>query len=294
MRPTRALTAGLVLLSLGLLAVRGTGGAAASLTVEAVDIGQGDALLLRVPGGEATLVDTGPSPWSGRRLARVLSRRGVREPVHLVITHPHGDHAGGWITLARLWPLATTTVPVIASEADPWDAYRPPDPAPSPLRRGDGWTRGPASFSVRWPPRPFTLPDANMVSLVLRVSWLDRELWLMGDALAIQERDLLDLGEPGPFRHRLLKAGHHGSRTASDLAWITALRPEVALFPAGLRNRFEHPHPETLEVLQRAGAAGWITGPRSGVQVVAVPGGWRCAFGDGTSAFMPLRTGPPP
>lgn len=294
MRPTRALTAGLVLLSLGLLAVRGTGGAATSLTVEAVDIGQGDALLLRVPGGEATLVDTGPSPWSGRRLARVLSRRGVREPVHLVITHPHGDHAGGWTTLARLWPLATTTVPVIASETDPWDAYRPLDTAPSPLRRGDGWTRGRASFSVRWPPKPFALPDANMVSLVLRVSWQDRELWLMGDALAIQERDLLHLGEPGPFRHRLLKAGHHGSRTASDPAWIAALRPEVALLPAGLRNRFEHPHLETLEVLQRAGVAGWITGPRSGVQVVAVRGGWRCAFGDGTSAFTPLRTGPPP
>ncbi|HJW42900.1 MAG TPA: ComEC/Rec2 family competence protein [Geothrix sp.] len=294
MRRTRALAAGLVALSLGLLAMRGTGRAAASLTLEAVDVGQGDALLLRVPGGEATLVDTGPSPWSGRRLARVLSRRGVREPVHLVITHPHGDHAGGWATLTRLWPLASTTVPVIASETDSWDAYRPPDTEPSPLRRGETWDRGPASFSVRWPPKPFDLPDANMVSLVLRVSWLDRELWLMGDALAIQERDLLGLGDPGPFRHRLLKVGHHGSRTASDPTWITALQPEAALLPAGLRNRFDHPHAETLEVLRRVGAASWITGPRSGVQVVAVPGGWRCAFGDGTAAFTPLRTGPPP
>ena len=103
--------------------------------------------------------------------------------------------------------------------------------------------RGKAAFSVRWPPRPFALPDPNMVSLVLRVRWQDRELWLMGDALAPQERDLLDLGDPGPAPHRLLKVGHHGSRNASDPAWIGALAPEVAIIPAGLRNRFEHPHP---------------------------------------------------
>src|ERR1035438_7728214 len=110
LRRTRALTLGLVGLSFGLLALRGTGHAATTLSLEAVDIGQGDALLLRVPGGEATLIDTGPGPWTGRRLARVLSRRGVREPVHLVLTHAHGDHAGGWATLSRLWPLASTSV----------------------------------------------------------------------------------------------------------------------------------------------------------------------------------------
>ena len=101
--------------------------------------------------------------------------------------------------------------------------------------------RGAAAFSVRWPARAFALPDANMVSAVLRVDWQDRELWLMGDALAIQERDLMDLGEPGPTTHRLLKAGHHGSRNASDPAWIAALKPEVVIIPASYRNPFNTP-----------------------------------------------------
>ncbi len=314
---TRALTVGLVATSLGLLAFRGTGGAPRTLSLESVDIGQGDALLLRVPGGEATLIDTGPGPWTGRRLARVLSRRGVREPVHLVLTHAHGDHAGGWATLSRLWPLASTAVPVTAAEEDPWALYRPTAGAdPAGLLRGDAWTRGEAAFSVRWPPRAFALPDANMVSVVLRVTWRDRELWLMGDALAVQERDLLDLGDPGaditggdrlhagtrdvppgtplPFAHRLLKAGHHGSRTASDPAWIAALRPEVAIIPAGFRNRFEHPHAETLETFRREGLTPWITGPSCGVQVSSVEGGWRIRTGDGAEAFTPLRKSPNP
>ncbi|MDP1833265.1 MAG: ComEC/Rec2 family competence protein [Geothrix sp.] len=344
LRRTRALTVGLVALSLSLLAFRGTGRAPDTLSLESVDIGQGDALLLRVPGGDATLIDTGPGPWTGRRLARVLSRRGVREPVHLVLTHAHGDHAGGWATLSRIWPMLTTSVPVTADDEDPWTPYRPSAGAdPAGLLRGDAWTRGEAAFSVRWPPSPFALPDPNAVSIVLRVNWRDRELWLMGDALAVQERDLMALGEPDmkegdrplppvalpsnarstgacsnspsargdgnpcPPRaprvvigqspittsvslpHRLLKTGHHGSRNASDPIWISALKPEVAILPAGLRNRFEHPHPETLETFRREGVAPWITGPSRGVRASAVDGGWRIETGDGTEAFTPLR-----
>jgi competence protein ComEC len=290
LKRTRALTAGLVFTSLGFFTIRGTGRSADTLSLEAVDIGQGDALLLRVPGGDATLIDTGLGSWTGRRLARVLSRRGVREPVHLLITHAHGDHAGGWATLSRLWPITTTSVPVTAEDEDPWIPYRPSaGEDPSGLLRGDSWTRGEAAFSVRWPARAFGLPDANMVSTVLRVTWKDRELWLMGDALAIQERDLMDLGEPGPSMHRLLKAGHHGSRNASDPAWIAALKPEVAIVSAGLRNPFEHPHPETLETFRRQGLAPWITGPSCGVRVSALTGGWGIETGDGATGFTPLR-----
>ncbi len=290
---TRALTVGLVLTSLGFFAFRGTGRGPDTLSLEAVDIGQGDALLLRVPGGDATLIDTGPGPWTGRRLARVLSRRGVREPVHLILTHAHGDHAGGWATLARLWPLRTTSVPVTADSEDPWSGFRPSaGEDPSGLLRGDAWTRGEATFSVRWPARAFALPDANMVSAVLRVAWRDRELWLMGDALAIQERDLLDLGEPGLAPHRLLKAGHHGSRNASDPAWIAALKPEVVIIPAGFRNPFEHPHPETLETFRQEGLTPWTTGTCCGVRLSALAGGWGIQAGDGTAAFTPLRRNP--
>jgi competence protein ComEC len=291
---TRALAVALVGLSAGLLAFRGTGRAPDTLSMEAIDVGQGDALLVRVPNGDTTLVDTGASPWTARRVARVLSRRGVREPVHLVLTHPHGDHAGGWATLARLWPLASTSAPVTADDDDPWAPFSPPNADPSGLLRGDAWTRGDAAFSVRWPARAYALPDANMVSAVLRVAWRDRELWLMGDALGIQERDLLDLGEPGPFAHRVLKAGHHGSRTASDPTWVAALRPEVAVVSAGLRNRFDHPHPETLETFRKEGVEAWISGPCRGVRTSAVPGGWQIETGDGTAAFIPFRKSPSP
>jgi competence protein ComEC len=291
LRRTRALALLITAASLCLFIRHGTGSASRSLSLEAVDIGQGDALLLRQPGGDATLIDTGPSPWAARRLVRALSRRGVTEPVHLLLTHPHGDHAGGWATLARLWPLEDVASPALADPEDPWAPYRPA--APQPLvtaLRGDRWRRGETELSVRWPPKPFALPDANMVSLVLRARWRDRELWLMGDALQVQERDLMDLHdpEPDPF-HRALKVGHHGSRSSSDPAWIAALHPEVALITAGRANRFDHPHPETRATLEAAKVPYAVAGERRGLRLEAVAGGWELEGGDGGSAFLPFR-----
>jgi competence protein ComEC len=283
-RRTRWLCAALAGASLGLLAARGVGRAPPGLSVEAVDIGQGDALLLRVPGGDATLVDTGPDPAGARRIARVLSRRGVREPVHLVLTHPHLDHAGGWATLARLWPPASTALPAVAGPGAPWARYGPPGGAAGAgaLRRGLAWNRGEAAFSVRWPPGPLAVKDHNMTSAVLRVRWRDREVWLMGDALSIQERDLMALGDPGRGRRlRLLKAGHHGSRSASDPAWVAALRPDLALVSAGRRNAFDHPHAEALAALRSEGARVFVTGACRGVRVEARGDGWLVETGDG-------------
>jgi len=284
LRRTRWLCAGLTGASLALLAARGVGRRPEAFSLEVIDIGQGDALLLRLPGAPATLVDTGPDARAGRRIARVLSRRGVREPVHLVLSHPHLDHAGGWATLARLWPLASTALPVLAGPGA-WAPYGPPGAAARAtlLRRGQEWSRGEARFAVRWPPGPLALGDLNMSSAVLRVRWRDREAWLMGDALAIQERDLLALGDPGPARAgtRLLKAGHHGSRSASDPAWVRALDPALVLVSAGRDNRFEHPHAEAMAALRSTGAPVFVSGTRRGLRVQAEAGGWRIEAGDG-------------
>ena len=127
-----------------------------------------------------------------------------------------------------------------------------------------------------------------MISQVLRVNWRDRELWLMGDAMAIQERDLLDLGDPGPLRaHRLLKAGHHGSASASNPAWIEALAPELVIFTVGRKNPFEFPSPRTLETLKAIPS--FATGPSGGLHVTAVAEGWRVEMGRGSTRFVPLR-----
>jgi competence protein ComEC len=39
---------------------------------------------------------------------------------------------------------------------------------------------------------------------------------------------------------------HHGSRHSSDVLWLRAVQPDLAIVSAGWRNRFGHPHPTVL------------------------------------------------
>ncbi len=278
LQPTRALVTLLTVVTVGLVASRGVGTPVKALTVEAVEVGHGDALLVRAPGSDALLVDTGGSPWAARRIARVLSRRGVREPLHLLVTHPHGDHAGGWGTLVRLWPLTSQRRSAVHPEAVWWDPLVAPEvwQRSRPVIRGAAWNLGPMACAVRWPPGPLHLADPNGTSAVLRLRWGAHEAWLMGDAETLQEQDLQELGEPGPGpAHRLLKPGHHGAANATSAAWLQALRPQVALVTAERHSSFGFPHPETLVRLEAAGCRVIRCGDTSGARVEATPTGWR-------------------
>ena len=57
---------------------------------------------------------------------------------------------------------------------------------------------------------------------------------------------------PSELRSDFLKVGHHGSRTSSSPLLLGVVRPGVAAISCGARNRFRHPHPETLEILGRS------------------------------------------
>jgi len=92
--------------------------------------------------------------------------------------------------------------------------------------------------------------DPNEESVVLLVEYAGCRLMFMGDAGDPVERRLA--GRAGDVD--LLKVGHHGSRTASDAAWLAELKPERAVISVGRRNRYGHPAPETLERLAAAHA----------------------------------------
>jgi hypothetical protein len=75
----------------------------------------------------------------------------------------------------------------------------------------------------------------------------------MGDAQADAEASMLAAGLIQ--KTDILKVGHHGSRSSSSPAFLSAVKPTVAIYSAGLGNDYGHPHPETIQALQAIGAA---------------------------------------
>ena len=93
-------------------------------------------------------------------------------------------------------------------------------------------------------PAPVPGEGANDNSFVLRLRFGDRTALLSGDAEQGEEARVLGAG--APLRANLLKVGHHGSKTSSSPRFLAAVSPELAIVSCGVRNRFGHPHPNTL------------------------------------------------
>jgi competence protein ComEC len=269
-----------------------------AVVVDILDVGDAEATLVALPDGRRILVDGGgppDDPRGGRRAQAVLQaleERHVRRLDLVVLTHPHPDHFGGLpavasrVAIAELWlsPQAEAEAP--SGTVARWVGEQ--------ARRGTRVRRtpgicgphelglvrlevlapcGPAGFDVAL--------DENDNSLVLRLSLGATNLLFAGDAgLAAEERLL---AQPGLLAVDVLKVAHHGSRTASGEAFLSAVRPQAAIVSAA-SHRPDHrgpPHAEVLDRLAASGADVLQTGIDGAITVHLDARGWRLYDGRG-------------
>lgn len=261
--------AGLVPLSAWFSAAEGSG-----LALHFLNVGQGDAALIRTPLGHWILVDAGPADErrdAGQAVVLpFLVRHGVRRLSALVLSHAHLDHVGGAPAVLRRVPAD-----LILDPAEPvgephylemLDLAAARGARWRPARAGDSLVIDGVRLVVLHPDTTWTRwrQDLNDDSAVLLVRLGAFEALLAGD-LGVKGESLL-AGRVGPVD--LLKVGHHGSAGSSGIPWLAELEPKAAVVSVGV-NRYGHPSPAALERLARAHADVWRT-DREGTVTVLV------------------------
>ncbi len=263
--PRRAACAALLLAAAIAVAPRPVDHSRDALLVEAIDVGQGDSLLLIAPDGKTMLVDGGgfgggphqaPQDYDiGEEVvSQVLWSRGIRRLDVVVLSHAHSDHMGGLPAVLRnfhpaeLWvgnnPRFGAYNALLDEAADLRVRVRS-------LRAGDALLFGPTQVSVLAPLRDYqpAAEPGNNDSLVLRVAYGATSVLLEGDAEAPVEDAML--AEPG-LASTLLKVGHHGSITSTRPEFLARVAPQWAVISCGPHNRYGHPRMEVLEELEAA------------------------------------------
>ncbi|HQW51009.1 MAG TPA: DNA internalization-related competence protein ComEC/Rec2 [Tepidiformaceae bacterium] len=231
----------LAIIPISLLPARGPG----RLTVDFLDIGQGDAILVTTPHGRQVLVDGGPSDLRLARQLGAVMPHWDRSLDALILTHPEEDHLGGLPGMARRLHIARVYDSGLTNRSATFTAFDDELPKRERLAAGDSLVIDGVTFEAVWPPADFASADRNDASVVIRISFGGVRFLLCGDIEAGAQRELLATTDVGAD---VIKVPHHGSRT-SDPGFLQAVGAAVAVIQSGEGNRFRHPHEETLAAL---------------------------------------------
>jgi competence protein ComEC len=235
-----------------------------TLEVTAIDVGQGDSLLVVFPRGSTMLIDGGGILSFGRTrrvnfdigedvVSPYLWSRGIRRIDVMVATHAHQDHIGG--------------IPALMANFHPRELWTGANPSPDltaaarrlgvsvfERRAGPPFEYSGARVRILAPPLAYgPSKPGNGDSLALRLEYGSNSFLLTGDLERPGELDLVFDSGLGPAD--VLKVGHHGSRTSTNEPFLDAVSPSIAMISTGYENSFGHPHPDVLARLRARNAA---------------------------------------
>ncbi len=219
------------------------------------DVGQGLSVMVR-DRKQVLVYDTGPAlegVYSAVESVLIpnLKQLGVRRIDTLVISHGDGDHAGGLPLLFSAFEVGR----VVTGEPERVAAMLPDDAGVTveSCARNGSRAMGNLDLSFWRSPGEVEGNDASCV-LTVRSASHAMEVVLPGDITRRVERlfPVNPVQEPDPFRVVLVP--HHGSKTSSSEQWVGAMAPDIALFSAGYRHRFGHPHEDVVSRYLSAGS----------------------------------------
>ncbi len=222
------------------------------------DVGQGDSIFIKTPYGQKILIDGGPDNTVIRRLSEVLPFYDKSIDI-MISTHPHADHVTGLVEVLKRYKVGKVYYTgVLHTSADylRWlELINEKDIEMQIVKDAFDLELGPdLKLEFLYPLSDLTnqkVENLNNVSIINRLVYKNKSFLFTGDAEKEVEEELLQ--ENFNLQADILKAGHHGSKTASSEEFLQAVDPEITVIQCGKDNDFGHPHLRTIRNLEKLG-----------------------------------------
>lgn len=228
------------------------------LSVMAIDVGQGDAILIKFPNNETALIDGGNANEyfdNGKFvIAPLLQYLKIDRINYGIITHLDADHLNGYISLIEKNLVDKIYKPSLDSNSFidiVFEALLKEHNVEISYHTKDTMTIGSCrvyclndSLYMK-----YLLPDKNEGSGVHKIVYGETSFLFTGDIGHKAERYLINFYR-GFLKSNVLKLGHHGSKGSSCPEFIKTVSPQHAIISAGIDNRFGHPSPDVLQLLE--------------------------------------------
>ncbi len=219
------------------------------LTIQFLDVGQADCILITTASNEAMLIDAGNNA-DGEGIVQYLWDQGVEHLRYVIGTHPHEDHIGGLDDVIRAFPIEELMMPKVMTQTVTFesvlDAAAEKGLSITAPGIGDVFTFGEGSFQVLSTGEEEE--NLNSSSIVIRMTYGELHFVFTGDAEQDAEERMLDSGLP--LWADVLKVAHHGSETSSSAAFLQAVAPRDCVISVGKDNSYGHPAKSVLERME--------------------------------------------
>lgn len=240
------------------------------LEVDYLNIGQGDSELIKTPDHKLVLIDGGPDNLVLNRLGEVLPfyRRKID---YLILSHYHDDHATGLIEVIKRYQVKNL-IYSNKRQSELLDnllkVAQDNKVRITPLANSAKIDLEKDCFLNILNPESLKIPDDQNNSLVTKLDCDKNSFLFAGDNSLIVERYLLKSNFN--LKADVLKASHHGSKTANSEVFLKAVNPTDFVISDGINNKFNLPSPEIVERAQGLGLKIFRTDQQGTIRIFGV------------------------
>lgn len=225
------------------------------VSVHYIDVGQGDCELI-LDHGKTVLIDAGEVD-RGSVVVKYLKSLGIKKIDLFIGTHPHTDHIGGFLNVAKSFDIDRIIIPEIPENMIPTTStYRNflqliKDKKIS-VDRGEmnkSYKIGEGIINILGPIGK-DYAELNDWSVGARYTYKERSFLFCGDMEKEAEKDLLNSNQL--IKSDVFKLSHHGSKTSNTKKLLDAIGAKMFVIEVGKDNMYKHPSIEVMKRLKDA------------------------------------------